>query len=116
MTHLMVHCRGEAPWVTGKVVRDLLDGLNGTRAHVNGHVLLDADGGFLAFALCHACGPARRLLPKPKTEKRKKKRTGTPTSSSFLFGKRWMFSWVGAEGGQVQVFCGCHHTTLHGDL
>lgn len=66
MAHLVGRCRGEAPRITGEVVGDLLDGLDGARAHVNGHVLLDADGGFLAFALCHACGPARSLLPKPK--------------------------------------------------
>lgn len=62
----MGQSRGKAPWVPGKVVRDLLDGLDGAGAHVNGHVLLDADGGFLAFALCHACGPARSQLQKPK--------------------------------------------------
>jgi len=74
VTRLMGRSRGEAPRVTREVVRDLLDGLNGARAHVNGHVLLDADGGFLAFALCHACGPARSLLPKPKEETEKKKK------------------------------------------
>lgn len=87
MTHLVGHRRGEAPRVTGEVVRNLFDGLDGARAHVNGHVLLDADGGFLAFALCHACGPARSLLPKPKTEKRKKKdkQTHPPCPPPFCF-------------------------------
>lgn len=66
MARLVGHSGREAPRVTGEVVRDLLDGLDGARAHINGHVLLDADGGFLAFALCHACGPARSLLLKPK--------------------------------------------------
>lgn len=66
---------GEAPRVPGEVVRDLLDGLDGAGAHVNGHVLLDADGGFLAFALCHACGPARSPLPNPPKEEKKSPQT-----------------------------------------
>ncbi len=50
-------CGGETPWVTGEIVRYLLDGLNGTWTYINGHVLLDADGRLLAFALCHSCSP-----------------------------------------------------------
>lgn len=105
MASLVGHSGGEAPRVTGEVVGDLLDGLDGARAHVNGHVLLDADGGFLAFALCHACGPARSPLPKPKQVRNKKrgekgKQTHPPWSVSFssCSWKGRVLSWVGADG------------------
>lgn len=51
-------CGRETPRVAGEIVRDLFDGLDRARAHVNSHVLLDADGGLFASALCHACGRA----------------------------------------------------------
>lgn len=38
---------GQAPWEAGEVVGDLFDGPNGPRAHVDGHMLLDADGRLL---------------------------------------------------------------------
>lgn len=85
---------GEAPRVTGEVVGDLLDGLDGTGAHVNGHVLLDADGGFLAFALCHACGPARSSLPKQRNETKRKKKGGDNRASRLYSVRLLLFSWL----------------------
>ena len=87
-------CRGDTPWVAGEVVRDLLDGLDGARAHINGHVLLDADGGLLAFTLCHACGPSgmsaqTRHQPRNETKSPPKANTSTSQKVQTLQWKKY---------------------------
>lgn len=57
---------GDPAGESGEVVGDLLDGFDGTWAHVNGHMLLDAYGHFLPFAVCHACDSA----PNPQSTER----------------------------------------------
>lgn len=60
--------RGQAPREAGEVVGDLLDGPDGAGAHVDGHMLLDADGrllpappeGHAGSAVPPGRGPARR--------------------------------------------------------
>lgn len=57
---------GQAPREAGEVVGDLFDGPNGPRAHVDGHMLLDADGRLLpAPPEGHAGGAAARGPARP---------------------------------------------------